>query len=260
MDARRHYETQLMHSKPATVGRKFGDLQSIYNKALVEHELVGKKADPFAGIRNKKIEAKASSDRRSFKPSELASYKALIMTRNEELKIIGLLMIEIGCRIEEASGLLVEDVDLLSNIPHVKIRNNTLRGLDKESLERSCALVGDALDALQSYDLPDDRKSPLFPRYGEPSRATNVSAALNKVIRKSLKITDKSLVAYSTRHTFADRYRAAGVDEVYQQVLMGHRSRFSTSVADRYGTNYPPEFLHQAMVAQHQVQQWGDFD
>ncbi len=55
MDARRHYETQLMHSKPATVGRKFGDPQSIYIKALVEHELVGKKADPFAGIRNKKL-------------------------------------------------------------------------------------------------------------------------------------------------------------------------------------------------------------
>ena len=180
MDARRHYETQLMHSKPATVGHKFGDLQSIYNKALVEHELVGKKADPFAGIRNKKLEAKTSSDRRSFKPSELANYKALIMTRNEELKIIGLLMIETGCRIEEASGLLVEDVDLSSNIPHIKIRNNTLRGLDKESLERSCALVGDALIALQSYDLPDDRKSPLFPRYGEPSGATNVSAALTK--------------------------------------------------------------------------------
>ena len=113
---------------------------------------------------------------------------------------------------------------------------------------------------LQSYDLPDDRKSPLFLRYGEPSGATNVSAALNKVIRQSLKIADRSLVAYSTRHTFADRCRTAGVDEVYQQVLMGHRSRFSTPVADRYGTNYPPEFLYQAMVAQHQVQEWGDFD
>jgi integrase len=120
--------------------------------------------------------------------------------------------------------------------------------------------VGDALIALQSYDLPADRKSPLFPRYGEPSGATNVSAALNKVIMQSLKIADRSRVAYSTRHTFADRCRAAGIDEVYQQVLMGHRSRFSTSVADRYGTNYPPEFLYQAMVAQHHVQEWGDFD
>ena len=72
----------------------------------------------------------------------------------------------------------------------------------------------------------------MFTRYGEPSGATNVSAALNKVIRQSLKIADRSLVAYSTRHTFADRCRAAGIDEVYQQVLMGHRSRFSTSVAD----------------------------
>ena len=113
---------------------------------------------------------------------------------------------------------------------------------------------------LQSYDLPDDRKSPLLPRYGEPSGATNVSAALNKAIRQSLKIADRSLVAYSTRHTSADRCRAAGIDEVYQQVLMGHRSRFSTPVADRYGTNYPPEFLNKAMVAQHHLQEWVDFD
>ena len=39
-----------------------------------------------------------------------------------------------------------------------------------------------------------------------------------------------------------------------------YRSSFSTPVADRYGTNYPPEFLYQAMVAQHQVQEWGNFD
>jgi len=259
MDVRRYYEVQVSENKAATVGRKFGDLQSIYNKGMLEYELVGTKADPFAGIRNKRLEARTSSDRRSFKPSELIEYKSYIMTRNEQLKIIGLLMVETGCRIEEAAGLLVEDVDLSSNIPHIKIRNNTLRGLDKESLERSCALVGDALTALQSYTLPENRKSPLFPRYGKPSGATNVSAALNKVIRKSLKISDKSLVAYSTRHTFADRCRAAGVDEVHQQVLMGHRSKYSTPVADRYGTNFPPEFLRQAMAAQYQVKDWGDF-
>ena len=119
--------------------------------------------------------------------------------------------------------------------------------------------MADALITSQSYDLPNDRKSPLFSRYGEPTGATNVSAALKKVIRKSLKIADRSLVAHSTRHTFADRCRTAGVDEVHQQVLMGHRSCYSTPVDDRYGTNYPPEFLFQAMLAQHQVQEWGDF-
>jgi integrase len=260
IDARSYYDLQVSKNKAATVGRKFGDLQSVYNKGMLEYELVGTKADPFAGIRNKRLEARTSCDRRSFKPSELIEYKANIMTRNEQLKIIGLLMVETGCRIEEAAGLLVEDVDLSSNIPHIKIRNNTLRGLDKKGLERSCALVGDALTALQSYTLPENRKSPLFPRYGKPSGATNVSAALNKVIRKSLKISDKSLVAYSTRHTFADRCRAAGVDEVHQQVLMGHRSRFSTPIADRYGTNYPPDILLKAMVDQHQVKEWGDFN
>jgi hypothetical protein len=39
-----------------------------------------------------------------------------------------------------------------------------------------------------------------------------------------------------------------------------YRSHFSTPVADRYGTNYPPEYLYQAMVAQHKVQEWGEFD
>ena len=39
-----------------------------------------------------------------------------------------------------------------------------------------------------------------------------------------------------------------------------YRSHFSTPVADRYDTNYPPEFLNQVMVAQHQVRKWGDFD
>ena len=37
-------------------------------------------------------------------------------------------------------------------------------------------------------------------------------------------------------------------------------SRFSTLVADRYGTNYPLEFIYQAMFAQHQVLECEDFD
>ena len=45
-------------------------------------------------------------------------------------------MIEVGMRLEEASGLVVEDLDLKSNIPHIKIRTNSIRGLDKDSLEK----------------------------------------------------------------------------------------------------------------------------
>ena len=37
-------------------------------------------------------------------------------------------------------------------------------------------------------------------------------------------------------------------------------SRFSTPVAIRYGTNYPLEFIYQAMFAQHQVLECEDFD
>ena len=260
VDARAFYRASLSKGKASTVGRKYGDLQAIFNKALNEFELSGIKSDPFAGIRNKNRERKSADERRSFKPEELAIYTSLVLKCNEQLMIIGLLMIEVGMRLEEASGLVVEDLDLKSNIPHIKIRTNSIRGLDKDSLERSNPLNGQALAALQSYEIPTDLKAPLFPHYGTPQGPTNASASLRGIIRRKMGITDRSLTPYSTRHTFADRCRAARVDDTERLVLMGHKGKFSTPIADRYGTGIPPVFLLNAMNAQLSVVDWGNFD
>ena len=55
--------------------------------------------NPFSGLSNKKREKDEREERRSFKPEELSEYlNNIINIKDEEVKLIGLLMIYTGCR------------------------------------------------------------------------------------------------------------------------------------------------------------------
>ena len=93
--------------------------------------------NPFSGLSNKKREKDEREERRSFKPEELSEYlNNIINISDEEVKLIGLLMIYTGCRTSEAAGLQVRDLRIDSNMPHVVYRTNSIRRMEKSDLER----------------------------------------------------------------------------------------------------------------------------
>ena len=94
--------------------------------------------NPFSGLSNKKREKDERKARRSFKPEELQVYlDNIIRTKDEEVKLIGLLMIYTGCRTSEAAGLQIKDLRLDNNLAHVVFRTNVIRRMEKSDLERA---------------------------------------------------------------------------------------------------------------------------
>lgn len=91
-------------------------------------------------------------------------------------------------------------------------------------------------------------EGPLFP--AKPNKFGIVSDAFSKwygrLLRNTLRITDKRVVFHSWRHLFADKCRAAGVSQDVRMALMGHAEG---GAAGMYGAGegLPPKLLAAAV-------------
>ena len=217
--------------------------------------------NPFSGLSNKKREKDEREERRSFKPEELSDYlNHIINIKDEEVKLIGLLMIYTGCRTSEAAGLQVRDLRIDNNMPHVVYRTNSIRRMEKSDLERAVPLLSPVLDAFRSYKLPTASDAPLFPRHYRKKGHENASAALRNIVNNVMGISDRAVVPYSARHTLRDRSAAARIDLARAEYIMGHISDGSSKIHKEYGTKTPPEILFDDMTAIFAVSDWGFYE
>ena len=225
-------------------------------------EMKGKNVfNPFAGLSNKVLEKEEALGRRSFKPDEWFSYLSNINScLNNELKVIGLLMLFTGCRTSEAAGLQVKDLKLGTNLPHVIFRTSSIRRMDKSDMERAVPLLAPLLDALRGYGTPPASDAPVFPNYYTAKGHENASTALRYIVRSITGIKDKDVVPYSARHTFKDRATAASVDPSRAEYIMGHKSEGSSKIHKQYGTMTPPEVLLEDMTKIYDTVDWGYYE
>lgn len=243
----------------ATRNRYINQLNSILNTWNREHEV--KVFNPFSGLTNKNLERKTGTDRLSFTPRQWRQYRDILISYpNREVGLIGLIMLYTGCRTEDASGLQVRDVKLHNDVPYMVFRDNEIRTLAKNDLDRAVPVVEELLTHLKAYDAPENPSDAFFPRYGTHNGATNTSALLMKVVRDTMHIEDKRIVAYSTRHTMHDMLDAAHIPLRQQQYLTGHKTKESSQIHDAYGTRMPPKFLLKSLQAAVRVDDWGYFD
>ena len=181
--------------------------------------------------------------RRSFTPEELNLYRNSLRNESDkEIRLVGLMMIELGVPNGEALGLVRKDLKLNANPPHVIFRNNHIRILGKDRLPRAVPIVGDLLVQMEGYieSLPTDW-DPMFPNWFDGD-GPNFSRRLSSHITNKRK-WDPKLVPYSARHTFKDRYAKAGVPENVGKFLMGHKTEDSSKIHDTYGTMRPPDLF-----------------
>jgi len=213
-------------------------------------EMKGKKVfNPFAGLSNKALEKEEALTRRSLKPDEWFSYLSnLNKYLDNEIKVIGLLMLFTGCRTSEAAGLQVKDLKLGTNMPHVIFRTSPIRRMDKSDMERAVPLLAPLIDALRDYDISTESNAPVFPNYYTAKGHGNASTALRHIVRSITGIKDRDVVPYSARHTFKDRATAASVDPSRAEYIMGHKSEGSSKIHKQYGTMTPPEVLLVSVV------------
>ena len=262
--ARRHKEAlRLANPRWATdtLNRTLTTISSVFAVAIREYEL--DMANPFirlvekARSKDSNTSGTRSNKRRSFTPTELESYKSELATLNEQARIVGMIMVQTGCRTMEAAGVLLQDLELDGETPYIKIRFNKIRGLKTENSARDVPIFGATLDALKSYLAKQKAYSlnePAFPRYGRDGGMDAVSQLLNNIIRKRLSITDKRLVAYSSRHTMKDKLRELEVAEDMQKAIMGHGTLGNSG---SYGAGFARKKMLSILTNAENLDQWG---
>ena len=164
-------------------------------------------------------------------------------TIDDDLRWLIAFLSDSGLRLAEAVGLLITDIRIGSDIPHVVIQQHDWRPLKTASSTRTVPLVGMSLWAAQR--IVKNSKGPYsFSRYNDGIRANSnhASAALNKWLRTRV---PKDCVVHSFRHSMRDRLRAVQcpfdiVDRIGGWTTAG--------IGHSYGAGYDLPVLHEWMM------------
>lgn len=212
---------------PATVERELNLVTAVVSLALREFDLAGSVANPFEKLSvgsTGKEALQNESDKRDPLPADvIKAMRERLSSGAVRLPEIGLIwrMLEgTGCRMSEVTGLLVDDVDVTGELPHLRIQWNEDRRLKTQVSIRSVPLVGDALAAAkEALELPREGRA-LFPRYSGKRGGDGASQILMKHLRTIT--TNPRHTNHSLRHNMKDWLVTADVPELVQNLLLGH--------------------------------------
>lgn len=158
---------------------------------------------------------------------------------DDEPRLLIALISNTGMRLNEALGLVAQDINLWSESPHLVVREHQWRRLKTSGSARDIPLTGASLDAAMRLV----ERSPdgfLFPKYcnGIETKANSASAALNKWLKPRV---PERCVIHSFRHSFRDRLREVNCPPEIVDELGGWSK---ISVGQRYGSGYSIEAKH----------------
>ena len=225
----RHLE--MRGNKTATIRRRINSLSAILNYAYAELDL--DKRNPFSRLIIK-AEGEDSHKRGTFTAEQLKRGYDKALASGSQIKLLMPLLGETGCRLAEIVGLRLEDIDLESDLIH--IRPNSARRLKTRNSQRKLPLVGYAKLAMEKALTHSDDQY-LFPRYIKNGvcKADHASAALGKWLKKDF----DGLTAHCLRHTFRDRLRAVECPMDMIDQIGGWKS--VSSIGNSYGRGHQTE-------------------
>lgn len=208
---------------PASVARDLNGLNAVINFTAKEMPLPATFQNPFSGLSVGKTRGRsAESENRDPLPEKVlkAARERIVSHAKRDLALIWRILEGTGCRLSEVSGLRVEDVDVSSDLPHIRVTWHENRRLKTDASSRYVPLVGDALEAAkEALKLPRESNL-LFPDYGHVRGGDAASAALMKHVRAVT--TDPKHVVHSLRHNMKDRLMLAEVTSLDQNLILGH--------------------------------------
>lgn len=273
------FEQKLGATKTkSSVSREIAVLSALYNHALLQWDDtwpdVTLKRNPFSKRRSdldeqhedeKRVGIVTNRKRRAFTPAELRTFMDNEFNRmNGQAQLAALIAIHTGCRLEDASGLLLGDlflqVDKQNPIPFIRFRDNSLRRVTKDGIEREVPLFGDLLNRLIKYTSKmKDGKKPLFSRYGlvDGRGAGNLSNVVSGRV-KNMRNGDVTLTPHSFRHTLQARFLNAKVENKFAAYIGGWKNKDSLGLQAQYQEDgVPIETLLEALTKAHDVKTWG---
>jgi integrase len=217
--------------------RIFGVVKAVVNFSIKEQGLECKNS--FSGVY---IPAENNKKRYSVKGKELKSLQDECVLLDDDIRWLVALISDTGMRLSEAVGLLVDDLVLDSEQPHIKLVLHPHRRLKTGASERTIPLVGSSLWAAKRIKENSSSKF-CFSRYCTENscNSNSASAAINKWIKK---VISSEAVIHGLRHGFRDRLRAAEAPMDMIDQLGGWSLR---SVGQGYGDGYQLDLLHRWM-------------
>ena len=163
---------------------------------------------------------------------------------DDDMRWLVALISNTGLRLSEAAGLMLNDLCLDEEVPHVFIRPHKHRPLKTRSSERVIPLVDASLWAAQQIKQNVQASDYCFSRYcnSKGCNANSASAALNKWLKVVTR--NKDYVLHGLRHSFRDRLRAVNAPIEMIDRLGGWSLK---TVGQGYGDGYQLEQMHLTM-------------
>lgn len=218
--------------RTTTIERHISILRAVFNVAIVEREIA--KQNPFLRMRIPGL-GEDSKAREPYDNDQLVTLIRECKSKDDDVRWLLALQIDLGCRIAEAAGLALEDLHLNAPIPYVSIRPLPWRGLKTKSSKRNVPLVGASLWAAQRIiQVAQLGQTHAFPRYTDKDecRATHASNTINKWIGSRL---GSNKTTHEFRHTIRDRLRNVGAPKDIQDAIGGWGKE---DIGDKYGLGY----------------------
>ena len=222
----------------STLKRVFSSVKAIINLSINEHGL--DITNPFSKAYLPSIE---NEIRESIPLEDIRVIQTESKKEDDELRWLLLLLSDSGMRLSEALGLSKDDINLNSNLPHVKLIPHKWRRLKTRNSERCIPLIGASLWASKKILEHQNNSVYAFPRYTsvDNCNANSASAALNKWLKSKL---TNDYVVHGLRHSFRDRLRAIECPSEIIDQLGGWSLR---SIGQGYGKGYELSVLSKCM-------------
>ena len=226
---------------PASVKRIFSTVRAVVNFAAREKGFEEPKA--FSGVYLGEAATTSQSTRNPIPTEDLQRVQDNCRKLDDEPRWLIALLSDTGLRLSEAVGLVVDDVVLDSDNPHILIRTHPWRRLKTKGSERTVPLVGASLWGVHQAVKAASTKY-LFPKYcsKDGCKSNSASAALNKWLAP--RVPEKCVV-HSFRHSMRDRLRAV---ECPTDIVDRIGGWSLTGVGESYGNGYPVSVLSSWMT------------
>ena len=212
----------------SSITRVLSIVKAIFNFAISENGLSlknhfkGLQYDRFVGVGSREV----------IPTDDIKIIQKRFLEIDDELRWLIALISDTGMRLAEATGLLVKDIRLVSEVPHAVVQSHSWRPLKTKGSKRDIPLVGKALwSAKRIKELSESKFA--FQRFNTLTfTSTNTfSASLNKWLRSEL----CQYTMQSFKHSFRNRLRYVGCHSEITNQIGGWSNK---TVGQNYGNGY----------------------
>ncbi len=220
----------------SSVKRIFSSIRSIINLSITEEGI--NCINAFS--KTYMPESNNIEIRKPIPIKDIRHIQSLCRKYDDDLRWLIALLSDTGMRLGEGAGLLKSDINLNTEIPHIKLIPHPWRRLKTKSSERDIPLVGASLWACKRILEYNNDSIFAFPRYTSQKECNtnSASATLNKWLKEKL---INEYVIHGFRHSFRDRLRAIECPSDIIDQLGGWSLR---SVGQGYGKGYSLKILY----------------